>query len=159
MNISTQGLDLIKSFEGLHLQAYLDPIGIPTIGYGTTIIDGKPVVMGTTITEAKATQCLHDDLQKFEAFVNELVNVPVSQCQFDALLSFTYNLGPTNLKKSTLLKKLNAGLYKEIQEQFLVWNKAGGKVFKGLTRRRLAEAVLFGPLDRSTLISQFNLDV
>lgn len=159
MNISTQGLELIKSFEGLHLQAYLDPIGIPTIGYGTTIIDGKPVAMGMTIDEAKATACLKADCAKFEDFVNDLVNVPVSQKQFDALMSFTYNLGPGNLKKSTLLKKLNAGLYDEIQEQFLVWNKAGGKVYKGLTRRRLAEAVLFGPLSREELINRYGLAV
>lgn len=159
MNISKQGLELIKKFEGLHLTAYLDPVGIPTIGYGTIIIDGKPVKMGTTITEEQAEKYLFDDVQKFENYVNQLVNVPLSQEQFDALVSFTYNLGPSNLKRSTLLRILNQGRYEEAQPQFLRWNRAGGKVLRGLTRRRLAEAALFGPMSASDMVRIYKLDV
>lgn len=159
MNISKQGLELIKKFEGLHLTAYLDPVGIPTIGYGTIIIEGKPVKMGTTITEELAEKYLFDDVQKFENYVNQLVNVPLSQEQFDALVSFTYNLGPTNLKRSTLLRMLNQGRYEEAQPQFLRWNRAGGKVLRGLTRRRLAEAALFGPMSASDMVRLYKLDV
>lgn len=159
MNISKQGLELIKRFEGLHLQAYLDPVDIPTIGYGTIVIDGKPVRMGTTCTEAQAEAYLISDVRKFEAYVQQYVNVPLTQEQFDALVSFTYNLGPTNLKNSTLLRLLNQGRYEEAQPQFLRWNKAGGKVLKGLTRRRLAEAALFGPMSAQQLTRAYKLDV
>ena len=159
MNISNQGLELIKRFEGLHLKAYLDPVGIPTIGYGTIVIAGKPVRMGTTITEAQAVEYLRADIDKFEDYVNQLVNVPLTQEQFDACVSFVYNLGPTNFKKSTLLRLLNAGRYEEAQPQFLRWNKAGGKVLRGLTRRRLAEAALFGPMSAAQLTAIYRLDV
>lgn len=159
MNISSQGLELIKRFEGFHLNAYLDPIGIPTIGYGTIVINGKPVTMGMTVTEEQAREYLFDDIQKFEDFVHDLVNVSLTQEQFDALVSFTYNLGPTNLKKSTLLRLLNAGKYEEAQPQFLRWNRAGNKVLRGLTRRRLAEAALFGPMTSSQMVKIYNLDV
>lgn len=159
MNISTHGLELIKRFEGLHLQAYLDPVGIPTIGYGTIIMNGSPVRMGTVITEEQAESLLYSDVQKFENYVNQLVNVPLTQEQFDALVSFTYNLGPTNLKKSTLLRLLNRRMYEEAQPQFLRWNRAGGKVLRGLTRRRLAEAALFGPMSAQQMIEAYNLSV
>jgi lysozyme len=159
MNISSQGLELIKRFEGFHLDAYLDPVQIPTIGYGTIIIDGKPVRMGMTITKEQAEAYLYADIQKFEDFVNRLVTVSLSQEQFDALVSFTYNLGPTNLRKSTLLRLLNQGRYEEAQPQFLRWNRAGNKVLRGLTRRRLAEAALFGPMTAQQMIKIYNLDV
>lgn len=159
MNISNQGLELIKRFEGLHLNAYLDPVGIPTIGYGTIIIAGKPVSMGTTITEAQADAFLRADIDKFANYINQLVNVPLTQEQFDACVSFVYNLGPTNFKKSTLLRLLNNGRYEEAQPQFLRWNKAGGKVLRGLTRRRLAEAALFGPMSAAQLTEIYRLDV
>ena len=159
MNISKQGLELIKRFEGLHLVAYLDPVKIPTIGYGTIVIDGKPVRLGTTITQAQAEAYLYADIQKFEDHVNQLLNVPVSQEQFDALVSFVYNLGPTNFRKSTLLRLLNQGRYEEAQPQFLRWNRAGGHVLRGLTRRRLAEAALFGPMTAQQMIKIYKLDV
>ena len=159
MNISEQGLGLIKQFEGLHLQAYLDPVNIPTIGYGTIIIAGKPVRMGTTITEAQAEAYLEEDISTFVTFVNKLVNVPLSQEQFDACVSFVYNLGPNNFKSSTLLRLLNQGRYDEAQPQFLRWNKAGGRVLRGLTRRRLAEAALFGPMSAAQMVKIYQLDV
>jgi lysozyme len=159
MNISPQGLAMIKQFEGFSLKAYLDPVQIPTIGYGTIAIHGRPVKMGMVITEAQASEYLLADLQKFEDAVNQAVNVPLTQEQFDALVSFTYNLGPGNLRASTLLKMINAGRLEEAQPQFLRWNRAGGKVFKGLTRRRLAEAALFGPRSASELIRMYRLVV
>lgn len=159
MNISNQGLELIKRFEGLHLTAYLDPVGIPTIGYGTIVIAGKPVRMGTTITEAQAVEYLRSDIDKFEDYVNQYVNVPLTQEQFDACVSFVYNLGPTNFKKSTLLRLINSGRMEEAQPQFLRWNKAGGRVLRGLTRRRLAEAALFGPMSAAQLTAIYRLDV
>lgn len=159
MITSKAGRDLIKKFEALKLVGYLDPIGIPTIGWGTTIIDGRAVRVGERITLEKAEACFTKDLAKFENFVRDLVNVPLTQPQFDALVSFTYNLGPTNLKKSTLLRLINQGRLREAQPQFLRWNRAGGRVLKGLTRRRLAEAVLFGPMTKEELIVAYKLVV
>ena len=159
MITSKAGQDLIKKFEELKLIGYLDPINIPTIGWGTTIMEGRAVRVGEKITVEKAQEYFSKDLAKFENYVRDLVNVPITQPQFDALVSFTYNLGPTNLKKSTLLRLINQGKIAEAQPQFLRWNKAGGKVLKGLTRRRLAEAVLWGPLDAATLIRAYKLVV
>lgn len=141
---SSDGIDLIKSFEGLELDAYADPIGIPTIGYGTIKYpDGSKVELGDSCTEDEAVEYLTHDLVTFENAVNKLVKVDINQKIFDALVCFTYNLGETNLKSSTLLKLLNAKKYSEVVPQFLRWNKAGGKVLKGLTRRRQAESDLF----------------
>jgi lysozyme len=159
MKTSQPGVELVKSFEGLHLQAYQDPVGIPTIGYGTTIIDGDAVQMGATISEDEANDYLIADLEASENFVNKLVTQPLTQPQFDACVSFVYNLGPGNFRKSTLLRMINNGDIESAQPQFLRWNRAGGNVLRGLTRRRLAEATLFGPMDRDTLIDTYNLDV
>lgn len=139
MKTSKTGVKLIKDFEGLRTKAYLDAVGVPTIGYGTT----SGVKMGTVITEAQAETYLQADLRKFEDAVSRLVKVPLKQAQFDALVSFTYNLGEGNLKSSTLLRVLNNGRYDLVPDQMLRWNKAGGKVLKGLTERRAAEATLF----------------
>ena len=159
MITSKPGRDLIKKFEDIRLVGYLDAIGIPTIGWGTTIMEGRQVRVGEKITVEQAEEFFAKDLAKFENYVRDLVTVPLTQMQFDALVSFTYNLGPTNLKKSTLLKLINQGRMKEAQPQFLRWNKAGGKVLNGLTRRRLAEAVLFGPLPAADLIAMYKLVV
>lgn len=159
MITSKAGQDLIKKFEELRLEAYLDAVGIPTIGWGTTRIDGKPVKMGTKITVERAQQLFEKDLAVFEDAVRDVVRVPISQMQFDALVSFTYNVGAANFQKSTLLKLINQGRLREAQPQFLRWNKAKGKVLKGLTRRRLAEAVLFGPASADELIAVYKLTV
>jgi len=135
----TKGIELIKSFEGLKLNAYICPAGVPTIGYGTTRVNGQPVQMGSVITESQASGYLKSDLQQFESAVNAAVKVPLTQNQFDALVSFTYNLGAGNLRSSTLLKKLNASDYAGAADEFPKWNKAGGKELAGLTRRRNAE--------------------
>lgn len=141
---SNSGLNLIKGFEGKRLTSYDDGVGVWTIGYGTIKYpNGVRVRKGDTCTEQQAEDYLRNDLAKFEAAINKLVKVTLTQNQFDALASFTYNLGETNLANSTLLKKLNKGDYQGAADQFLVWNKAGGKVMKGLVRRREAERALF----------------
>jgi GH24 family phage-related lysozyme (muramidase) len=138
---SQNGIDLIKSFEGLRTHTYKDAVGVPTIGYGHT---GSDVKMGQQISQAQAEQLLRGDLSKFEAAVRKEVKVPLTQGQFDALVSFTYNLGPNALHDSQLLKKLNAGDYAGAQAEFGKFVHAGGKVLPGLQRRREEEAALFG---------------
>ena len=139
MNIGPQGLALIKSFEGLRLTAYLDSVGVPTIGYGHT----KGVRMGDTCTQAQADAWLAEDVRDAEACVNSAVTVPMTQAEFDALVSFTFNLGCGNLRKSTLLRLLNEGDRHGATVEFRKWDKAGGQVLAGLTRRRDAESRLF----------------
>lgn len=144
MKTSKNGVDLIKRFEGLRLTAYDDGVGVITVGYGTTVDDSFQMIkMGLRITPDQADAFLERDLAKFESAVNQFVKVPLNQNQFDALVCFVYNIGTFNFSTSTLLKKLNAGDYAGAAVQFLVWNKAGGKVFVGLTKRRIAEANVF----------------
>jgi len=143
MRTSENGKNLIKQSEGIRLEAYKDVVGIPTIGYGTTRVKNQPVQMGTKITLQEAEDYLSSDLIPFEESVNKLVSTTLNQNQFDALVSFVYNLGAGSLKSSTLLKKINANLFKEAALEFLKWNKAGGKVVPGLTTRRQAESKLF----------------
>lgn len=140
MKISQKGINLIKMFEGLSLKAYKDSVGIVTIGYGST---GPHVSMGQTITEVQAEALLKTDIARFERGVSDLVTVPLNQNQFDALVSFSFNLGLGNLKSSTLLRKLNSLDYSGAAKEFERWNRAGGKVLAGLTRRRIAERDLF----------------
>lgn len=139
MRTSQKGINLIKKFEGCRLEAYKCPAGIWTIGYGHT----KGVKDGQIITQEQAEEFLREDLRIFEQAVESCVKVPLSQNQFDALVSFCYNCGNGALKTSTLLRLLNEGKYKDASEQFLRWNKAGGKVLAGLTRRREEERELF----------------
>lgn len=143
MKTGKQGKDIIKMYEGFRAFAYLCPAGVMTIGFGTTRINGNPVLANQKVTVAEANMLLEADLKKFEDSVNNLVKVDLTQNQFDSLVSFVYNVGPENFKKSTLLKKINAEEYAEAAEEFLKWNKAGGKVLPGLTRRRAAEKALF----------------
>lgn len=137
--------DLIKSFEGLSLKAYPDPAsgGDPwTIGYGST---GKDIKRGVVWTLAQADARLKLDVASFSLGVRALiVKAPTTQRQFDALVSFAYNVGLGNLKSSTLLKKHLAGETVAANAEFARWNKASGKVMAGLTRRRAAEAALYG---------------
>jgi GH24 family phage-related lysozyme (muramidase) len=144
MVTGNNGIDLIKKSEGCELDAYLDAVGIWTIGYGHTgTVDGKAICFGMVITQDEAIELLKADLRKFEKSVEELVTTEINQNQFDALVSFTYNVGPGNLKKSTLLKKVNTDDFNGAAEEFLKWNKAGGRVLNGLTTRREAEKKLF----------------
>ena len=140
MHTSDKGFELIKKFEGCELEAYQCAAGVWTIGYGHT----KDVQEGDKWAEEKAEFMLWRELEdEYEHYVNSLVTVPINQCQFDALTSWTYNLGPNNLKKSSMLRVLNEGKYDEVPAQMKRWNKAKGKVLAGLTRRREAEALMF----------------
>ena len=139
MKTSQYGLELIKDFEGLELQAYQCAAGVWTIGYGHT----KGVQEGDEWSKDHADHMLEVELEEYEGYVNNSVTSPLAQNQFDALVSWTYNLGGGNLKASTMLKVLNAGDYDEVPNQMLRWNKAGGKVLEGLTRRRQAEGDMF----------------
>ena len=144
MQTSDKGIALIKQFEGCKLTAYQDSVGAWTIGYGwTQPVDGKSIRAGMTIKQETAERLLKTGLVSYESDVSRLVKVGVTQGQFDALVSFTYNLGARSLSTSTLLRKLNAGDYAGAADEFLRWNKAGGKVLNGLTRRREAERALF----------------
>lgn len=140
MNISERGLDLIKAYEGLSLDAYQDSVGIWTIGYGHT---GSLVVKGLTITQAEADGLLKHDVIVAENCIRTLVAVPLTQPEFDALCSFAFNLGGAALRNSTLLRKLNASDYDGAAAEFKRWDHAGGKQLAGLTKRRAAEAELF----------------
>ena len=139
MNISEEGLSLIKKFEGLELEAYKCAAGVWTLGYGHT----AGVQEGDVWSEEQANEQLKIDMHIYADYINDQVTCPLSQNQFDALVSWVFNLGPTNLRNSTLLKRLNAGDYADVPNQIKRWNKAGGKVLEGLIRRREAEALLF----------------
>tara|TARA_R110002020_G_scaffold91386_2_gene221999 strand:+ start:405 stop:848 length:444 start_codon:yes stop_codon:yes gene_type:complete len=139
MKISQEGLSLIKKFEGCRLEAYYCSGGVLTIGYGHT----GGVKESDTITQEEAEKLLRADVFKFEEYVEDNVMVELDQGQFDALVAWTFNLGPGNLRESTMLKKLNDADYASVPSEMKRWNKAGGKTLDGLIRRRNAEALLF----------------
>jgi len=139
MRTSQKGVALINSFEGLRLTAYQDFVGVWTIGYGST----RGVTAGMKVTVDQAEGMLQADLARFGAELEKLIKVPLNQGQWDALMSFTYNLGAANLASSTLLSLLNSGNYAGAAEQFLRWSRAGGQVLAGLVKRRAAERQLF----------------
>ena len=139
MNLGYNGTKILKFFEGCKLTAYQDSVGVWTIGYGHT----KGVYDGMTITQEEAEQMLLTELEEYEGYVEKYVTVPLTQNQFDALVVWVYNLGPTNFRNSTLLKELNSGNYTAAGKEITRWNKAGGKVLAGLVKRREAEALLF----------------
>ena len=139
MEISKEGIALIKKFEGCELEAYKCAAGVWTIGYGST----KGVKKGDSMSQEDADKLLLHEIKEYDGYVNDLVEVNLEQNQFDSLCSFCYNLGPQPLKSSTLLKVLNAKDYEGVPAQIKRWNKAGGKVLQGLVRRREAEALLF----------------
>lgn len=141
---SSDAINLIKQYEGLRLTAYQDSVGIWTIGYGTTTINGVAVYEGQTITQAQADEYLLDHIENnVSPIINTKVKAPITQSMYDALCCFTYNLGSGNLSKSTLLKELNTTKYLDTATSFLDYNKAGGVVLAGLTKRRSAEKDLF----------------
>ena len=139
MKTSDVGRELIKEFEGCKQVAYQDSVGVWTIGYGHT----KDVYEGQLAIKKSCDRFLEEDLEEFEGYVDSYVKVPLTQNQFDALVAWTFNLGPGNLSESTMLKKLNAGDYDAVPDEMRRWNKAGGEVLNGLVRRRDAEANLF----------------
>lgn len=144
MKISERGINHIIRDEGERLTAYQDIVGIWTIGVGHTgFVDGKPVAKGMTISKEKSREILKADLTRFENAINESVNVPLKQNQFDALVSLAFNIGEGAFRRSTLLRKLNARDYKGASDQFLMWKNAGGRVSQGLLNRRKREKALF----------------
>ena len=130
MKISQEGLSLIKKFEGCELEAYKCAAGVWTIGYGST----KGVEEGNTITQEEADKLLLDEMEEYEGYINDMVKVDLKQNEFDALVSWVYNLGSSNLSSSTLLQKLNTKEWDDVPNQIKRWNKAGGKVLQGLIR-------------------------
>lgn len=146
MKISNNGLDLIKQFEGFSSAPYLCPAKIPTVGFGSTYYeDGTKVTLkDKPITEQRATQLLEFVANKtFSENINKVVKVPLNQNQFDALVSFAYNIGNKNFNWSTLLKKLNLSDYEGASLEFGRWNQANGKILNGLVSRRQKEKELF----------------
>ena len=139
MKTSQAGIDLIKSFEGLRLTAYADPVGVWTIGYGHT----AGVKEGDQISQSQAEDLLRADLEEFEEGVRDAVQVSLTQQQFDALVSLAFNVGLGAFRRSTLRRRLNAGDYEGAAQEFARWNMAGGRVLHGLTKRRAAERDMF----------------
>lgn len=139
MTTSQKGIDLIKSFEGCKLFAYRDSVGVLTIGYGTT----KGVKAGMSITQQQAESFLKRDIVPLEKVLNSM-NINFTQGQYDALISFQYNLGAANFKSSTMYKKIiSKASDTDITDQMIKWHNAGGKPLLGLKRRRVAEANMF----------------
>ena len=145
MKISNRGLELIKDFEGFSSSAYLDVVNIPTIGWGNTFYqDGTKVKLGDQISKTDALKLLEVVANRdFADKIFPSIKVKVSQSQFDAMVSLAYNIGVGAFLKSTRLKKVNANDFTGAGEEFLRWNKAGGKEVLGLTRRREREKQLF----------------
>lgn len=136
---SNECLDIIKFFEQCRLTAYYDAVGVLTIGYGST----KNVYEGMTITIDEAISRLVDDVYEHSEFVRDYVKVPLTQWEFDSLVSWTFNLGGGALQDSTMLKVLNSEEIDEVPYQMMRWAFGGGKWLRGLARRRHAEALLF----------------
>lgn len=141
MRTSDAGLGMITRLEGEVLRVYKDPVGIPTIGVGHVVRPGESFPNG--ITKEESRELLRKDVAIAEDAVNDAVKVPLSQDQFDALVSFTFNVGTGALRKSTLLRLLNQGDYQGAADQFPKWRMAGGKVLQGLVNRRKAERQTF----------------
>lgn len=139
MKTSQEGIDLIRHFEGCRLEAYLCPANIWTIGYGHT----SGVQEGDVIDQEAAEAYLIEDLEEFEQYVNSMVEIDLTQHQFDALVAWTFNLGPGNLRESTLLNRINYGPISDVPAQIKRWTRAGGQVLPGLVKRRNAEALLW----------------
>lgn len=150
LRLSKAGQNLIKAFEsclrpvgGGRFAAYLDPVAVPTIGWGHTNHHGRKFKMGDIWTQAECDDEFRSDMIRFEKAVKALVTVPLKQWQFDALVSFSFNVGEGALGKSTLLKRVNAKNFDAAALEFHKWNRAGGQVLNGLTRRRASESLLF----------------
>ena len=143
MKISEDGLELIKKFEGCETTAYQDSVGVWTIGFGHT----KGVEEGQTCSIEDAESMLADEMDEYEGYINNMVKVDLQQHEFDALVAWVYNLGPTNLGESTMLKVLNGGQFDRVPDEINRWTRAGGEILEGLVRRRQAESLMFQDLD------------
>jgi len=143
MKISEDGLELIKKFEGCETSAYQDSVGVWTIGFGHT----KGVEEGQTCSIEDAELMLTDEMEEYEGYINNMVKVDLQQHEFDSLVAWVYNLGPTNLGESTMLKVLNGGQFDRVPDEMNRWTRAGGEILEGLVRRRQAESLMFQNLD------------
>lgn len=142
-HITQDGLNLIKRFEGFSPTIYLDAAGLPTIGYGHLLRPGEAEMFQNGISEPAAQALLTKDVWSAEQAVLRLIKVPLTDGQFDALVSFTFNLGGGALQRSTLRRKVNREEHSDVPDQFLRWVWAGGRKLRGLMRRRKAEATLY----------------
>ena len=145
MKVNQAAIDLIKTFEGFRGEAYRDAVGVWTIGYGTTASAGVGIapVPGMTVTKAEAEWYLQKTVDKFAAQIAPYITAPITENEFGAFVSLAYNIGPTAFRKSSALRHFNAGDRARAASNILLFNKAGGKVLKGLVRRREAERALF----------------
>lgn len=141
--MNKKALEIIREFEGERLVVYADPIGLLTVGIGHLCKPEEGYRLRQVITKEESERLLAQDVKAAEDALKTLVKVPLNENEEAALLSFTYNLGVANLRKSTLLRLLNQDLRLDASQEFLKWNKAGGRILKGLTRRRDAERRLF----------------
>lgn len=156
MQVNDETIELIKEFEGCRLTAYKDPVGIWTIGYGTTARAGLGIIprAGMTITEAQAEHYLRLGVEKFAKEIRPYITQPINENEFGAFVSLAYNIGSGAFWKSSARRYFNMGDKEEAAKRILLWNKAGGRVLKGLVRRREAEKTLFEkPVTKAT----FNL--
>lgn len=142
-HITQEGINLIKEFEGFEPEIYLDAAGLPTIGYGHLIRKGEHKMFENGISESAAGALLAKDVWVAERAVLRFIKVPLTDSQFDALVSFTFNLGGGALQRSTLRRKVNREEHYEVPDQFMRWVWAGGRRLRGLIRRREAEALLY----------------
>ena len=145
MKLSDNGFNILGELEGIVLRPYKDSVGIPTIGIGSTYYeDGTKVKMtDKAITKERAIQLAKNVVKSFEARVNKSILLPMTQNQFDAMALLCYNIGESSFARSSVVRNFNAGNLQKAADSFLLWNKAGGKVSKGLTNRRQKERDLF----------------
>jgi len=144
MKLNQAGLNLIKRYEGFRSRAYRDPVGIWTIGYGHTSMAGLPkVTPGLKISRQQGEYILARDAEKFARQIQPMILVDLTDNQFSALVSFAYNVGGANFRKSSVLKRVNARRFDAVPNRLSLWVKAGGRTLKGLVRRRAAEGELF----------------
>ena len=142
-HVTEAGLDLIKRFEGFSPKIYICPAGYPTIGYGHVVLAHEQDQFAGGVTQAEATELLRKDVRIAERAVLRLISVPLTDGQFDALISFTFNLGAGALQRSTLRRKVNRGEHHAVPAELMKWVWAAGKRLPGLVRRRQAEGVAY----------------
>jgi lysozyme len=141
--LDENGISMIARFEGFKDRIYKDSAGLPTIGYGHLLKKGEDFKYRAGISEPDARQLLRKDVEIAEKAVNSLCRVSLGRNQYNALVSFVFNVGGGAFERSTLLKRLNEGAFDKAAKEFLRWNRAGGRVVKGLTKRRMVESSLF----------------
>lgn len=145
-HITQEGLELIKRFEGFSPTIYICPAGYPTIGYGHVVREDERVRFEDGVDEQEAEDLLQRDVRWAERGVLRLINVPLTDGQFDALVSFTFNLGTGVLQRSTLRRKVNREEHAQVPREFMRWVWAGGRRLQGLIKRRTAEAANYSSL-------------